>query len=988
MKNSVHVRFIAGMLLLAGIFTLNNRMVASPPAPGTNPPPEPAVVLGTITWTGASSTDWSDPSNWSPMTVPVKGSLAGDDVSIPVVGSGNYPLVTGTAEARSLNIAAGASLSVAVGGTLNVVASATDGLTNAGMLTNDGTLFVDSAYNNGIVNLAGAMIINTGNLTVDKGTGNRMENYGKVINSGTFQISGGLGKGLLNHTGALISNTAGIFQVNFGDNTLLENDGKIDNAATFRVQFCSAGDAVVNRDTVINQAGANFQVGGIKGRLLDNSGVILNSGGMNYYGTSADIPTEAVLNRIGASIYNMTGASMYMGAIGNNKKAMVNNGLLQTAGAMEICCANALGLWNSPTGKVDNQGNMTLRAFGYGNDALLNEDTFLLGPSATLQIPGSGGSGIINNGVFLSTMGCNITIQFTSTNSINNQAGALFVNECATTTSYSSATKIINAGRYTHLKGSWTANGGPLILDNSGFSHLDIPFNFYAFSRYFENSDSLILGSACALNGFSVQRIFLNQPGAYLYSDAQFQLLGMSNFLENYGKAILGPQSEFTGRGLSAGIPVLLNTDTLIMEGKIDMSLFAAYALENRKYVRHSGNFHAFFSDKGVYNNGGAFENFGIMQIDSVRNEPLLTSGAQSFINKPSGKLHFFYSIANGIKNGGGTFTNEGLIEIGKRDSIGLSGIANQANFINNNLIAIGGGSSFGFHGIHNQSGGQLTNNGSISIDGVGKMHGNAIVNDQTFDNALCSSLINVISNNTIVDNSAFSNAGLITENATGNSNIANNTGVVQNLNGGVFNIGSGNPAVTNNDPVELCCSIAVIDFQYSPTYCPDDPGPVLGLASSEADASYQLKDGSGNALGGPIAGTGNALFFGSYPNGAYRVVAEKGANCADSVEVVTNAVPGNCQIQVPNHCNCTQGAYTTVTLKMNAPAGQNWTVKDVIGLYTTDPGHSPLPIGTALQYAGGDMYTLDVSRTSNGFWVKLTNGFTDYDITVGNASW
>lgn len=62
-----------------------------------------------LNWTGAVSTAWHEPGNWSPATVPD----ASFGVTVPVVASGRYPLVSTTeAHCYSLVINSGASVTV------------------------------------------------------------------------------------------------------------------------------------------------------------------------------------------------------------------------------------------------------------------------------------------------------------------------------------------------------------------------------------------------------------------------------------------------------------------------------------------------------------------------------------------------------------------------------------------------------------------------------------------------------------------------------------------------------------------------------------------------------------------------------------------------------------------------------------------------------------------------------------------------------------
>jgi hypothetical protein len=76
-------------------------------------------------WTGAVSTAYHNPANWNNNTVP--GS--GDNVTIPA-GVPNMPLLSTSAAAGSVTVAAGAALTVASGGALSL----------SGALTNNGTL--------------------------------------------------------------------------------------------------------------------------------------------------------------------------------------------------------------------------------------------------------------------------------------------------------------------------------------------------------------------------------------------------------------------------------------------------------------------------------------------------------------------------------------------------------------------------------------------------------------------------------------------------------------------------------------------------------------------------------------------------------------------------------------------------------------------------------------------------------------------------------
>ncbi|MCB9331718.1 MAG: hypothetical protein H6574_11590 [Lewinellaceae bacterium] len=174
--------------------------------------------------------------------------------------------------------------------------------------------------------------------------------------------------------------------------------------------------------------------------------------------------------------------------------------------------------------------------------------------------------------------------------------------------------------------------------------------------------------------------------------------------------------------------------------------------------------------------------------------------------------------------------------------------------------------------------------------------------------------------------------------------------------------------------------------------YCSTDAGPMIGLSGSDMGVTYQLQTGNGVNLGPAVIGTGNPIYFGMYPNGNYQVVVMANS-CTQTVTGTVNAQQGVCAVSAPDFCSCdAANGRAPVLVKINAPEGQNWTVKAVIGLYDAgSPPNTliPLTVGTPLVYLGGNMFGLDaLRRTDKGYWVQLTNGITEKDLMVGNAAW
>ncbi len=206
-----------------------------------------------------------------------------------------------------------------------------------------------------------------------------------------------------------------------------------------------------------------------------------------------------------------------------------------------------------------------------------------------------------------------------------------------------------------------------------------------------------------------------------------------------------------------------------------------------------------------------------------------------------------------------------------------------------------------------------------------------------------------------------------------------------------------GNGCVEGNGYSFGCCApIAKFNVTGGGGYCTGSPAPAVGLSGSEIGINYQLKR-NGMAVGAPVPGTGGALNFGPQAiAGAYEVSGIHAVNgCMVMMTGSATVSTTDCSTQAPNYCACDgPDGRAPVTIKATAPPGQTWTVKNVIGLYSTSSpaapaAPTPLAIGTPLVYMGSNMYAVDALRlTTKGFWVQVTNGTVDQDIQVGNPSW
>jgi hypothetical protein len=241
-------------------------------------------------------------------------------------------------------------------------------------------------------------------------------------------------------------------------------------------------------------------------------------------------------------------------------------------------------------------------------------------------------------------------------------------------------------------------------------------------------------------------------------------------------------------------------------------------------------------SNNGILNNTGTFNNSGQISIgeakaNSISNNGLVNLGA---FNNYNGATLTIKNAKSGILGGGlgGLLTNYAgaTITVGQvtEDGIyqfGLGGTDNQGT------LSIGSTGSVGGYGINNacqfinQFGADLTisntannailntllpnipsiqgsfqNGGKVSIGNLANAGGPAIVNTATctFENLFCVSSLNITANNIISNAGTFNNAGNIIENASGNSSVTDNSGTIQNLNGGTFSVTGSNTGVNS----------------------------------------------------------------------------------------------------------------------------------------------------------------------------------------------
>ncbi len=291
-----------------------------------------------------------------------------------------------------------------------------------------------------------------------------------------------------------------------------------------------------------------------------------------------------------------------------------------------------------------------------------------------------------------------------------------------------------------------------------------------------------------------------------------------------------------------------------------------------------------------------------------------------------------------------------------------------------------------------------FTNSATLTIGAVAAVGGTGLLNLLKFSNAGCGALLNIVADAVISNSFSFSNTGTIIENASGNSNISSNTGLVQNLNGGTFTIGSGNAAITTPGLVWTGCTST--DWN-TPTnwslgrvpLATDDVvlvtatnAPLLSttaVANSvevQSGASLSITSAGSLTINGSksIVNSGSSAFynFGTVNNSGQVVIGNSPTASVGQYGLVNQATfsnqPGG-RIQIDRSTavglNNVSGSFTnaaTVTIGANAAVGQS-------GLYNS---------GTFSNQTGG---VIQIDRSTNTGLVNSSGSFTNSaTVTIG----
>lgn len=712
------------------------------------------LAPASVQWTGAADSDWNNAMNWSVVSgspsLPPSGGSLGDDVIIPDVN--NDPVINAMvmANARSMVIHSGAVVTVAIGGTLNVVGSGDDGVTNSGILINQGTLSIDSSYNHSLVNLTGGQVNNSGNFTLRNGFGSRVKNSSSITNTGTFNVLMGVDTGLINYAGAVIHNNGGNFIVDGGNTTRVSNRGTINNQANFQIGGGSGGSCFINFQTgIINNHAGTLQVSSGFKRRVDNYGQIYNSSIINIGGASTE---EGLINRLNSTFQNVIAGSSLSISAGSgiqldNYSTINNSGSINIAGG-----GGPTQFYNRTSGTLNNlSGSSFLINFGNG-ERLRNEHVINHYASSVFNIGSGAGAGLVNTltGRFNLFAG-SLTVLNCGNIRLHNQ-GEILLNGPASIGG-GSGQCILNAtgAKIQHTAGGIMAAGTNVaIFENEGTYHgspgtaLNLSSSdshgLYNKGTFVDSSSCQIVVSYCGgnliynigtlvnecvtqLTGTASDGIY--NSGSFVHQTGSFQAGGFGqSFIDNDGYAILNVPFITTGNN---GGPVFDNKDTLILGANIAIiKSFTGPIIANSGYMDCASNFNILNCGGPVVNNSGEFyfrpttsiiaQNLG----SSLANAPLVNTG--KFVNE--GQL-VFRTFNTAVLHNTNLFHNKGSLKAANLSFID-QGIINTDSLINDGVIEL---DTLLNNGLYNQGVFVNNSNGSFYADFVRK---NAINNTTT----------------------------------------------------------------------------------------------------------------------------------------------------------------------------------------------------------------------------------------------------------------
>lgn len=660
----------------------------------------------TITWTGATNTDWNTGSNWSGGVVPDAGNIAviPNTANDPVLSAGIDGYVNG------LTVLNGAVLTISNGQGLYVVFNSSQdiGILNQGTVINNGWVEIWGSFGIGLKNegVFNNLNVNPSNwINFERATigiwnaSGTFDNQGYIrfkqietkciYNAATFNNGTNSKIDLSNTAQYVIENFSGTF-TNLGQLLIGGGIGNLGAAATH---------GLVNRSVFNNNAGGLIQI-------KANIGIcILNAAGTFNNAASISMPICGWTNYVGIQ-----------------NAAIFNN----NAGTISLTCCISYGLWNS-AGTFTNSGTITSRTVTSNGTqkSVFNQSTFNNSTNGVITL-NDGLTGIENEaGTFTNQGSITVgdyasfgTLGITNSANFNNSnTGNITIRRASDSGILNSAGTFTNAGTIATVSAGMTHGiNNAAVFNNNG--NLDIELcagsGLLNAAGTFNNAANINIGLylySTVLNGIENAAIFNNNTGGVIKIDRS----------TSYG--IWNEAGTFTNAAtISIGSTAAVGTRCIYNEATFN---------NNTGGVINANN----SSTYGIEHVAGAFTNAATINIGST--SAVGTYGLRNsatFNNNAGGQINIDRCTSFGLRNNAGAFTNKATLTIGSVAAVGTTGISNAAT-INN----VGGTINIDrvtTRGIINVTG-TIANTGILNIgNNAASSMSYGIENDAAFSNS------------------------------------------------------------------------------------------------------------------------------------------------------------------------------------------------------------------------------------------------------------
>ncbi|MEI6409608.1 MAG: T9SS type A sorting domain-containing protein [Bacteroidota bacterium] len=339
--------------------------------------------LSAQTWTGATNTDWSVNTNWSTNTVPD----GNQDVIIPITP--NNPIINYGTTALVKLVKVMSSAVLTINGDLTMFGSFADGITNQGILTNNGHIKIGNAVSfttNGIYNTG--IFSNYGLIEIAKMNNDGIFSQGLFNNYGIINIgtAGTVAQAGIENYGTFNNTDGAYISIDHAGYGIVHKSGTFTNTSIIDIgQMASntwhiAHYGIQNKGAFVNTATAIIRVDRSKGPCLSNEANTFNNAGTLKFATNFLASQSEFSNNTGATIFNDHCAVL------EGTSYIFNKGTITNLGFVKV---NNVGGGNQPhenTGTITNDGVIDFIA-GDPIPNIVNHDMLLAPNSGECTMP-------------------------------------------------------------------------------------------------------------------------------------------------------------------------------------------------------------------------------------------------------------------------------------------------------------------------------------------------------------------------------------------------------------------------------------------------------------------------------------------------------------------------------------------------------------------------------------------------------------------------